>query len=103
MIIGRRDRRLLYSHWPWLSVLLAILIVSSMAVPPVSARQRHGHHVNFGPVDVPRKPARSPHQPSALIRGTAVDSSMVGKHAVDPVDMKVLVITADGKESGYLA
>ncbi|MEI7643549.1 MAG: hypothetical protein WCJ55_04480 [Chloroflexales bacterium] len=84
------------------AVLLIVCAGQAMTTSAAPAGQRgRGHHrdINTGPVDLPRQPAKSPHRPSEVISSKPVDPVMVGAHAVDPIDMKVLVISADGKES----
>ncbi|HEU5011495.1 MAG TPA: hypothetical protein VFT66_03050, partial [Roseiflexaceae bacterium] len=61
------------------------------------------HGIRPGPVDIKRTPAKSPHRPDKKITGKLVNPSVVGTHAFDPIDMKVLVIAADGNESTFPA
>ena len=111
----RRRHRVWTGILTFLSLTAVLLIVCAGLVMPASAapnaqggqggsrrggQQGRGRHdVNPGPVSESHQPARSPHQPSVSLTGNPVDPAMVGTHAVDPIDLKVLVISADGNES----
>lgn len=87
-----------------LAITTAFLTPAPAVAAPGSGRSGHDRHrLQPGPVDVPRRPARSPHRPSRPVRGNPVDRSLVGTHAIDPIDMKILVISADGNETTFPA
>ena len=120
----RRQQRIRRAIQGWLSMVLLALICATAVLPasaepsgqgdprrparparPGWARGRgwHREHIKRGPVDVLRRPAKSPRRPSISVRGQPVDKALVGTHAVDPIDLKALIITADGSESSLPA
>ncbi len=88
-----------------LGPVIVLVLISSMLAAPAQADKGNSkahHDVELGPVKPP-KPATSSAKPTKAVTGTAVDSAVVGTHAVDPIGMKVLVIAADGTEAGFPA
>jgi len=85
-------------------LVLALLMTftsSSLAAPGGGNGKGQHHPVQLGPVEPPHPPTQR-HGPASNIKvGRPVDQKFWGIHATDPIDMKVLVITADGQETDF--
>jgi len=99
----------------WVSILLRLGLVLAILLTSTTIalaggnkdkdkdKHKRKHEVKHGPVEPARKPTR-PQQAARNIReGRAVEREFQGIHAVDPIDLKLLVISADGNETDFQA
>jgi hypothetical protein len=97
-------------YWRSMRVRLGLILVLLMTITPVTLADRgggggRGHHHEIVPVPVapPRVPTQQHHEARNIQKGELVDPKLRGIHATDPIDMKLLVISADGQETDFQA
>ncbi len=92
-----------------LARLCLILVMLVTLAPPTptgadpGSRKGTRHKVERAPVEPERRPTKGLHLANNIKPGKPVDPKLKGIHAVDPIDMKLLVIAADGNETDFPA
>lgn len=101
----------------WKSVALQILLVMILLAASISAgvasdkdkdkdkdiKAKVKEKVKLGEAKLPHIKTKPQAAPSNIKAGSLVDEELQGANLVDPIDLKILVISADGSESDYLA
>jgi len=86
-----------------LILLLLLTMTPVTGAAPSGKGKGRGRPVQPGPVELKGPHSRPQGQPRNIKAGSLVAPELQGIHATDPIDMKALVISADGNEPGFPA
>lgn len=86
-----------------LVMLIAVVPATPAGADPGNPGKGARNRIERAPVEPERRASKLLHQPQNIKQGKLVDPKLKGIHAVDPIDMKLLVITADRNDDTNFA
>jgi len=85
---------------------MVFLVASSLVSPVLADKGGKGRHeqIHLAPVTAPQIKSKAQQPPKvAKTTGLKRSSAAAGTRVVDPIDLKLLVVSADGKQPGFAA